>query len=643
MLFAYPNLFKPLVVGKTVFRNRIFGAPHYGGVPFPGSNRHNMHIETLAQEAKGGAAQVTIGDTMVDSRYGIQPWEPMVVSNVLDSMFLGECAAAIKQYGAKAFIEIDHPGQFAVVPEPIGPMAVTLPNGKQVTAMTEEHMAHVARCFAESAVTAKKVGFDGVLIHGGHGWLLQQFASPYFNQRTDAYGGSVENRARFPLQVVRAIREAVGPDFILEYRISGDEHVEGGLKPEDTAEFLKYLEPYLDMVNVSGALECDPMLTNTTIPGIFTPHGVHLEAAAVIRKALSIPVIAVGAIQSPERAEAILTDGIADAVMLCRPLMADPEFPNKARSGRSDDIAPCTRCLCCLGESETSKTFACSVNPTFLRGYRTEYEYARTPSAQDVLVIGGGFAGMKAAITAAERGHRVTLAEVGDSLGGILRFTDYDSVKVDLRAHKDYLIRQVEKHNVRVLLNTAVTPENVASFGADAIIIAVGSEPVRPRIPGLDGINVQHILEMYPQIETLGQRVVVIGGGLAGCETAVELARRGHDVTVLEAMKGFARDAHRMASLGLLVETGRLENLHAFDQMTVTEITPDAVLATDAQGVQHSFPADDVVYGVGMRPRADLYQAIYDAAPTVVAVGDCVKPRRTMEAIREGYFAAMNL
>ena len=639
----YPLLFKPFRVGSTVFRNRIFGGPHYGGVPFPGANRTNMHIETLAEEARGGAAQVTIGDTLVDGKYGVQPWEPMVVSQPFDSMYLGECAAAIKQYGAKAFIELDHPGQFAAVSEPIGPMARTMPSGVQVTAMTEDHMKHVADCFALGAAAMKKVGFDGILIHGGHGWLLQQFISPHFNQRTDAYGGSIENRARFPLMVVKAIREAVGRDFVVEYRISGDEHIEGGLKPEETGKILQILQPYLDMVNVSGGLECYPSLTNTTIPSMFKPYGTHLAAAKTIKKMIDIPVIAVGAIQTPERAEKVLEDGIADVIMFGRPLMADPYLPEKARNGHADDIVPCMRCSACLGETETTKTFNCSANPTFVRKYRLDYEYAHKPEKRRVLVIGGGVAGMRAAITAAERGHEVILAEKSGRLGGILNFTDHDTCKQDLNAHKNYLVHQCEKRDVDIRLNTLVTAENVADYCADAIILAGGSAPVKPQIEGIDLPHVCHVLDLYERIDDLPEKIVLIGGGLAGCETAVELCRRGHQVVLLEALKGFARGAHRMNSLALLEETQNLPNLTAQDQFAVTKITPEGVEGTNEAGETVFYEADAVAYGVGMRANDSLYEEIYDAAPYVVCAGDCVKPRRSMEANREGYFAAMNI
>ena len=641
MNLQYPNLFKPIEVGTTIFRNRIFGGPHYSGIPYapPGNE---TAIETLAEEARGGAAKVTVNDVMVDGKYGLQPWAPFCF-DVSTSAYFGECAAAIKQYGAKAFVEFDHAGQFAAVPNPIGPMDLALPDGRHVTAMDEELMQHVIGCFVNGCVLAKKAGYDGVMLHGGHGWLLDQFTSPYFNQRTDEYGGSVENRARFPKRLVKAIREAVGKDFVIEYRVSGDEHVEGGLTPDITAQFILEIEEYIDIVNISGGLECSTEGTMYSIPTIFQPLGINVEAASIIKPLVHIPVGVVGSINSPEMAEEIIASGKADCVTMTRELMADPQLPNKARLGQGDDIVPCMRCGCCIGESETTHTFACSANPTLLRTYRLNHEYAQKPTSRRVLVIGGGVGGMKAAITAAERGHTVILAEASDRLGGTVNFTDHDSIKIELNRHKNYLIHQVEKHAVQVLLNTRVTAENVDSFGAEAIIIAVGSDPVKPRIPGIDGENVMQILEMYENREKLGKRVVIIGGGMAGCETAMELARDGYEVTVLEALKGFARDAHRTASLSLLVENNQHPNLHSFDQTTVTAITEKGVEAKDKDGNPVFYEADSVVYAVGLRSRKDLTLQLYASAPYVVSIGDCVKPRRTMEAIREGYFAAMNI
>lgn len=639
---GYTELFKPIEIGGSLFKNRIFGAPHYGGVPFPGVNRHAMHIESLAEEARGGAAQITIGDTMVDPIYGIQPWEPMIASEPVQSMFLGECAAAIKQFGAKAFIELDHPGMFARVPEPIGPVETVRPDGAHVTQMTEDHMLHVAKCFAASAKALLDQGFDGILIHGGHGWLLQQFISPYFNKRTDEYGGSAENRARFPIMVLKEIRKAVGRNMIIEYRVSGDEHIEGGLLPKETAEILQYLEPYLDAVNVSGGLECDPKLTNSTIPSLYKPYGFHLPACAIIKSRLSIPVIAVGAIQSPELADDIIKDGIADAVMLGRPLIADPYLPEKARLGRADEIVPCVRCSCCLGESESKKTFNCSVNPEFLRTYRLRYEYADRPKPRRVLVIGGGVAGMKAALTANERGHIVTLAEKASRLGGNLNFTDHDDIKLDLRAFKNYMVKRVKNSGITLLLETEIAEEDIAAYRPDAIIIATGSYAAVPPIDGIDKPHVSHVLDIYENRASLSGNVVIIGGGLAGCETAIDLAKGGLNVTLLEAEKGFARDAHRMALLAIGEEASKLPNLQYYDEFTVKKITDTEVIG-EKKGEEIRYPADHVVYSTGMKPRNDLYLKLYNKAPYVVAIGDCEHPGKIMAANREGYFAAMNI
>lgn len=643
MKMDYPHLFQPLVVGKHIFRNRIFGGPHYGGVPLPGMNRHFMHVETLAEEARGGAAKVTIGDTMVDPVHGVQPWEDWTVDRVR-SMYFGECAAAIRQYGAKAFIQLSHPGAYALVPQPIGPMELHFRDGTHVKAMDEALMQHVIDCYIESAVNAKTVGFDGIMIHGAHGWLLTQFLSPLTNQRTDEYGGTPENRGRFPARLIREVRKAVGPDFLIEYRISGSEYLEGGLTPELTGAFLESVQDDLSLVNISGGLETNPNMPYKprSVLSLYQKRGYFVEDAARIKQRLRIPVSVVGSINTPEQAEEILASGKADAVMMTRGLIADPGFPEKARNNRGGDIANCVRCYNCLGESETRKTFACTVNPTFPRTYRTMYEYAEKPRSRNVLVIGGGCGGLKAAATAAERGHRVTLAERSGSLGGILRFTDHDQLKEELRAHKNYLIRQVEQSGVKVLLNTEITAENAAAFAPDAIIVATGSEKVIPPIPGIELPHVRHVLELHEGAGP-GKRVVIIGGGLSGVETAVDLARRGHRVTVLEALKGFARDTNRMNAMGLRDACDELTDVADFvDEAHVTAITAGQV-EYEKGGQTVRLPADTVVYCTGMKARSQLYLELANAAPYVQPVGDCISPRRTMEAIREGYFAALNI
>ncbi len=641
MEMKYKNLFTPLVVGGQVFKNRIFGGPHYTGIPYtPPGNETSFSM--LAAEAKGGIAKVTVSGSAIDDKYGRPSFVPFCFDRSTAAYF-SECAQAIKQYGAMAFIELCHNGQFGASETPIGPCELTRPDGVHVKAMDEVLMQHVIDCYVNASVLAKQIGFNGIMIHGGHGWLFTQFASPYFNHRTDEYGGSMENRARFPQRVVQAIREAVGRNFLVEYRVSGDEHVEGGMKPEEVGEFLQYLEEYVDMFNISGGLECFKFGTVYTSPGIFQPHGINVEAAGIIKKMVRKPISVVGAITDPAQAEEIIASGKADAVMVMRAICADPDFANKARAGLDEDIVPCTRCLNCFGESESFHTFACSANPTFLRTYRLNHEYSEKPKSRKVLVIGGGVAGMKAAITACDRGHSVTLVEKSDRLGGIINFTDHDEIKVDLNRHKNYLVRQVEKRPIRVVLNREFTPDDLGFIRPEAIIVATGSRPIVPSIPGIDLPNVQHVVDMYENREKLGCRIVLIGGGMSGCETAMELGRAGHHVTVLESLKGFAREAHRMASLGLMEENRLNPNVFGWDCTEVTEIMPDGVMAKNKDGTEIFYPADNVLYAVGMKPVNDLCISLAAAAPYVAFAGDCISPRRTMEAIREGYFAAMNI
>jgi NADPH-dependent 2,4-dienoyl-CoA reductase/sulfur reductase-like enzyme len=297
----------------------------------------------------------------------------------------------------------------------------------------------------------------------------------------------------------------------------------------------------------------------------------------------------------------------------------------------------------CLADAALKKVVSCSVNPRLGRELRLNGEYAQTPKRKKVLVIGGGFAGMTAAATAAERGHSVTLVEMSGQLGGILKFTNYDELKNDLRLFKDHLIAQVEKTGVKVELNKVLSKRNIAAYGADAIIIAAGSAPKKPPIPGIDLPHVCHVAQLYERKDGPGKKVGIIGGGLAGGEAAVELAGKGCSVTVVEALKGVARDANRLIS-DALFQTATGLPITFLDETNCLQINPENILLQSAAGgTSLSIEADTVLYAVGMEARSELYQELFDFADTVVPVGDCVRPRRIAEAIFEGYFAAMNL
>lgn len=648
----YKHLFTPLKVGTHTYKNRIIAAPIYCGtfLNIPGLD----YVLTHAMEARaaGGAAQVTLGETPVDfcgaSR---EPFPPINYANFNDPTMpkLKALVSTIRSHGAKCLIELSHCGE-SVEPIPgvefgMGPMGYTRPDGLEIIAMDEEKMEMVIDHFITAAKFMQEAGMDGVMIHAGHGWLLHQFLSPRTNRRTDRYGGSLENRSRFPLALLKAVREAMGPDFILEMRVSGDECEEGGMKPEETAAFCHMAEEYVDLIHVSVGTYRNPILSGE-FSSLFQPHGLNADAAAIVKKAVSVPVAVVGGINDPAFADKLLDEGKCDLIALARQLTADPDFPNKAQQGKADDINPCLRCYkCYLGPlegvpiSELPYLFGCTANPAEFF-YDLDTLNRKAEKSKKVLVVGGGVAGMQAAITACDQGHNVTLAERSDKLGGVLFFTDKDYYKADLKRLKDVLIHRVENRNIKVLLNTTVTAENIASFDAEEVILALGAEPVQPKIPGIE--NALQALDVYRPGHTVGKRVVMVGGGLVGCETGLDLAHAGHEVTILEMGEKPAPDAYPMHRVGLMDEMEKL--LRVVCSARVTAITPEGVTAVDQEGNQLSFPADTVVYALGMKARREDAEALQAAAGVPVhEIGDCVRAAKVYEAIREGFTVAKKL
>lgn len=649
---AYKHLFTPLKVGTHTYKNRIVAAPIYCGtfLNIPGLDYVLKHA--MLARAAGGCAQVTLGETAVDfcgaSR---EPFPPIDYADLNDPTMakLKPLVAAIRAEGAKCLIELSHCGE-SVEPIPgvqygLGPMGYTRPDGLEIIAMDEAKMGEVIDHFVTAARFMQAAGMDGVMIHAGHGWLLHQFLSPRTNRRTDAYGGSLENRARFPLMLLRAMREAMGKDFILEMRVSGDECAEGGMGVEETAAFCAMAQEYVDLIHVSVGTYRNPILSGE-FSSLFQPHGLNADAAGRIRRAVHIPVAVVGGINDPAQAEALLAEGKCDLVALGRELTADPDFARKAESGHADDINPCLRCFkCFMGPlegvdiTEMPRLFGCTANPAEFF-YDLDLLARRPERSKRVLVIGGGMAGMEAAVTACDRGHQVILAEAGDRLGGVLFFTDTDYYKADLKRLRDVVIRRVQARNIEVRLNTPVTPENIASFGADEVILALGAQPAVPPIPGI-GHAVQ-ALDFYRRPDQAGRRVVMVGGGLVGCETGLDLARAGHEVTILEMGPAPAPDAYPMHRIALLHEMESL--VTTVCGARCTEITGEGVRAVDGEGNERFFPADTVMFALGMKARRADADALKAAAGVPVhEIGDCVRPAKVYEAMREGYTAALEL
>jgi len=637
----YPNLLKPIKIRNLVMKNRIMSAPNMLFHTIDG-RPNDFYISYLEHKARGGAGIVTLGEANVCDGGNHTPG----METTLENMALyAEMAQAIHEHGAIASVELTHGGmrakpEFNNDPSTImGPCEMVNPiTGANVRAMTEVDMEHVADAFADTAEYYIQAGFDTVLVHCAHSWLLTQFLSPIVNKRTDKYGGSLENRMRFPLYVLEKIRQRLGPDRAILIRLSGSERNPDGFSPEDIAVFLSKAQEYVDMAEIST--EGFEWIFAT--PYIERGQNVHL--AETIKKSglVNIPIFTIGSIMEPQQAEDIIASGKADGVSMSRAIIADPFWPKKVALGKEDEIIPCLRCLNCTGSDNAKRHFICSVNPLIAREARLGFSDTAVTAAKDakkVLIVGGGPAGMQAAITASERGHDVTLVECGEKLGGYLNFVENDSFKHDLHNFLKYLIRTVTRSNAKIILNTAVSDELIEKICPDNIIVATGSEPVVPNIVGIE--KARHAADVYFDGCDTGDNVTIIGGGLIGVETGVHLAKLGKKVTVLELYDDIARDAYALH---------KFSTLSAVEKYGINVLTGAKALEITDSGVKYSkdgetleVKADTVLYAVGMRPCDTEYFNLCGKAPFVVLAGDAKTPGKVDGAVHGGFFAAMDI
>lgn len=645
MSTRFPNLFSTMKLGPYTLRNRIQSAPmgYYGTPEGYLTNEGAAYYEL---RAKGGAAIVTIGESMVDSS-GTSHGRvtPLDDPGILPSLIM--TTDAIKRHGAIASIELLHAGTRSRTDHPdgavYGPSAGTSFYGKPIIEMDDTEIDRVVNAFGDAAAMAKRGGCQMVMVHGGHGWLLSQFLSPLHNQRTDQFGGSIENRTRFLLMIVDDIRRKCGSGFPIEMRLSGDEFTEGGMELPEVVEVAKLLDGKVDMIHVSATTFNDTTAGLRMFPSMFLPRGANVYLAEEIKKAVEVPVNTVGALNYPDHLEDILVRGGVDMVTLGRALLADPFLPEKARKGNEDDITPCIRCNYCISQSFTPyvkyPTFVtrCVVNPVIGREYESRFVQASS-GKKKVLVAGGGPGGIQAAITASDRGHEVVLCEKSSRLGGALLYTEGEYFKEDIGRLVDVFERRVKSRPIELLLETRVTPELVNEISPDVLIAAVGAEPLVPPIPGVE--NAVLAASHYDE-DAVGDRVVVVGGGQVGCERAVHLAHLGKDVTVVEMLDKAASDASYLHWLALTKELEK--NVKVELNTKCFEITGSGVYARDGEGNEKRFPADTVLLATGVKPRTELVESLRGLALDFSVIGDCFQPGTVLEAIHFGYYTALNI
>lgn len=647
----YPHLCAPIALGRTTFRNRMFSAP-MGGTDITNDGCIGPKSTAFYElRAKGGAAAVTVSECMVHPETdGSHAYH--LDESILNSLACATYTAdAIRRHGAMPSLELSHSGMYSGTymtdknkqhgMTRWGPSATVRPDGVQVGELTCGMIGEIVAAYGHVAGLAKRAGFELLMIHGGHGWLINQFLSPMFNMRTDEYGGSLENRCRFAIEVLKSVREAVGPFFPIEFRLSGAEFVEEGYGLDEGIRIAQQLEPYIDLLHVTAGTY--QRTFGITHPSMFTDHGRNVYLAAEIKKHVKVPVATIGGLNDPAQMEEIIATGKADVVYMARALLADPFLPRKVTENRDDEIVRCLRCFTCMAERAATSTRRCTVNP--LIGRECEGDEV-TPALvkKKVLVAGGGPGGLYAAYTAARRGHHVVLCEKENELGGILKSEQALPFKYEMYQLTGAYEKLARDAGVEIRLNTEVTREYAEKENADALIIAVGSEPLVPPIPGLDGDNVVVVNNYYREKDQVGGEVVVMGGGLAGCECAIHLAQEGKTVRLVEMRDELAPDAnvrHRPLMLKQMDELDK--KLTIYTGHKALKVTADGVVCQGKDGKEVLVPGGSVICALGQRSRANVVEQLRDAAPFVQVIGDAAKVSTITNAVYWGYHAALDI
>jgi 2,4-dienoyl-CoA reductase-like NADH-dependent reductase (Old Yellow Enzyme family)/thioredoxin reductase len=549
---------------------------------------------------------------------------------------------AIHGEGGRVVIQINHAGRqtsASITGSPIvAPSAIPCPTRKEIPqALSYEGIQKIVEAFRQAARRAKAAGADGVEVHMAHGYLINQFLSPFSNKREDEYGGDADRRMKMALEVLRTVRDQVGPDFPVLCRLSGDEYVEGGLKIEDTKEIAKALERNgADALHISACVAASGYLNH---PPYYAEEGIFVPLAQGIKSVVSSPVIAVGRISTPELANQVLEEKKADLIAMGRALIADPDLPKKALQGRREEILPCISCNRCI-QSIRKGALQCAVNPE--TGRESVFVLKKTDRPKKVWVIGGGPGGMKAAEVAARRGHQVTLYEKEERLGGQFLLAAIPPKKEILREFVDYLTRELKKLPVTILLGKPFDPAMATKGRPEVVIVATGAEPFFPAMEGIQDAKVNSVWDALTGSAPLGRKILVVGGGGIGAEVADYLSEQGKEVTLVEMREGIALDlvVHLQHFLNKrLSEKG----VRILTSTKAIRFEKDGLWVESPEGTRKLGGFDTIVISLGSAPKDELGKALKGEVPDVYLVGDASKPREVMEAVSEGEEVALKI
>jgi 2,4-dienoyl-CoA reductase-like NADH-dependent reductase (Old Yellow Enzyme family)/thioredoxin reductase len=648
---SFERLFQPIRLGTMEVKNRLALTPMATNF----SSKDGFVTDKLkayyTERARGGAGLVMVEESCVDAPVGKGGAFQLYIDDDKCLPGLTELAGAIHQNGAKAAIQLHHAGRFAATRytgcQPVAPSAIAGMGGDLPRELSVPEIEAIVDRFAQSAERAKRAGFDGIEIQTCHGYLLTNFLSADSNKRQDAYGGPLTGRAKIVLDIVRAVKHRVGESYPVWVRLTMQEfHTDNGINMEEAKQLALWLE---EAGIVALNLTADHYRANFgmawQVPGEKLPrppaahsHAFMAPLAEEIKRVVNMPVMLVGCM-NPDAGEQAISEGKIDMVVMARPLLADPEIPNKAASDRLDEIRPCIGCFKCREQFLVDKSVECSVNYSAGR----EYEDLILPvgTRKRVTVVGGGPAGLEAARVAASRGHEVVLFEKEGSLGGQLLAAAIPPYKGVLTELINYFKSQVDRLGIRVESGGEVSSEDILKTKPDAVVIAAGVMRSRPEIQGIEMPKVVDAVEVLSGRADAGDTVVVLGGGEVGCETAEFLADRGKKVTVVEMLDSLAAGMERTHKQFLL---NRL-NLRGVTMLVKTrgiEVRPEGLMVSDDAG-EKVLVADTVVVAAGVKPNKHLYGELSGKVAEIYSVGDCVEPRSIHEAIAEGFQAACKI
>ncbi len=639
----YEHVFSPIRIRGVDFKNRIELAPPSLNLASRDHLVTQEFVDLNRSIAYGGAAVIDVGNVIVDIKEAADEERQLELSSDDCILPLSLFSEMCEGFGAHASLEINHIGQdsnFAKTGRHAYAASSYISERERYHAsiqgrapnptieMTKEKIKETVEKYAMGAYRAKRAGMKMCMVHGGHGNLISQFSSPLYNFRKDEYGGSLENRARFCIEILDRTRELVGEDFVIEFRISADEIHPDGMHFDETLRYIELIKDKIDILHVSAGLHGDFAFFRYWYQNYMMDREYNVHYAADIKKAFpDLLINTVGSIMSIDRAEFILAQGWADFVSMCRPLLADPEMPRKYAEGREEDHRPCLRCQYCGGRL-MGKVINCAVNP-FL-GNEREFPLGKVQPAQvkkRVAVIGGGPAGVTALRVLCDRGHDVTLYEKSGRIGGTLVYAALPEFKQDLSDYVKYLQAQAYKAPAKILLNTECTKEILDAEKYDAVLVAIGAEPI---VPGLPGIGKPHV-HWAPHADAhevpCGSRVVIIGAGAVGIEAAIDLKKEGKDVTVIEMAENFSSlSASSSGGFEDLMNLIRALEIPIRLNTKLSEVTDDAVICTDTKtGETKTIPADTVLLAIGVSPRHALTDTLRRSCPetSVFLIGDC--------------------